>query len=238
MPQPPSRVLTMGLHGSASTWVFNVARELLATRFGDAAVHPCHASGRHDLHDELARGDRHIVAKTHGWPGLAGFAQEIGAHLIVSVRDPRDAVLSQMQRFGDSFDRSVRAIGRDCLAAVECANAGFPVLRYEDRYFEAPATVGVIADYLGLAVEQADSGQIFERYTTDAVRTFAASVAALPPERIAGSGGFRYDLLTQITNSHIGDGRQGKWRDQLDAAQRTISAMVFRPFLARFGYTA
>jgi hypothetical protein len=31
-------VATVGLHGSASTWVFNVARELMIDSFGEKAV--------------------------------------------------------------------------------------------------------------------------------------------------------------------------------------------------------
>jgi hypothetical protein len=236
MQPAPYRVITLGIHGSASTWVFNVARELLVARFGADAVHPCHALRAEDLRDAAGHPARHVVAKTHGWPAVAGFAKEWDARLLVSVRDPRDAVLSVMQRFGESFDRSVRGVAQDCRAALACAAAGFPVLRYEDRFFEKPAAVPAIAGYLGLTVTQGEAARIFADYSTDAVRRFAAGVAALPPARVDGQGGFRFDRLTQITNTHIGDGRVGKWRDQLDPQQQVAAAEFLGPFLAPFGY--
>jgi hypothetical protein len=236
MQRGPYRVLTMGLHGSASTWVFNIARELLGASFGDDAVHPCHATKAQDVPAGPDHGERHVVAKTHGWPTLAAFARDTEAHLIVSVRDPRDAVVSYMQRFGEPFDRSLRGIGQDCNAALACARAGFPVLRYEDRFFDKPATVGGIARYLGVAVTEATAARLFAAYSTDAVRKLSAGIATLPPERLLGSHGLRYDRVSQITHAHIGDGRAGKWREVLDPGQQAIASLLFRPFLATFRY--
>lgn len=226
---PRRLAITAGLHGSASTWVFNVVRELMAEA---AVVHPCHATGPEDLRGLSGA----VVAKTHGWPGLAGFAREQGAGLIVSVRDPRDAVLSLAQRFGETLDRAVAGVARDCRAALECAEAGFPVLRYEDRFFERPATVAALAGCLGLAVSGAAAARIFQSYTTEATRALAAGVTALPPERLAGGGSMRFDRITQITSTHIGDGRSGKWREAFTSDQQARLTLLFQPFLARFGY--
>ena len=44
-----------------------------------------------------------------------------------------------------------------------------------------------------------------------------------------------FDRLTQITSTHIGDGRVGKWRDALTPPQQAFAAMVLRPFVAAFG---
>lgn len=237
MQPAPIRVLTMGLHGSASTWVYNVARELLLANYGEAAVHSCFTIRGEGLRDTPGATAQHVVAKTHGWPALAEFASEWDAKLIVSVRDPRDAVVSLMQRFGETFDRSVRGIGQDCRVAFGCARARFPVLRYEDRFFEKPAAVEWIARHLGVAAAPAIRARIFAAYTTDRVRQFAAGVTALPPERQRGNESFRFDSVTQITNSHIGDGRVGKWREVLDPGQGALLTTHFRPFLAAFGYS-
>ncbi len=231
----PLLAITVGVHGSASTWVFNVAREVLAEAVG-GAVHGCHLLQPDDLARDRALGARHIVAKTHGWPDLAASARAWGAPAIVSVRDPRDAIVSVIQRFGEPFDRALGGIAQDCRAALACAEAGFPVLRYEDRFFEQPASVRLIATHLGLGVSDAAAARIFDAYTTEAVRTLAAGVADLPAERVAGDARFRFDRLTQITQSHIGDARTGKWRDLLPPDQQMAVGMLLRPFLARFGY--
>jgi hypothetical protein len=228
--------MTLGLHGSASTWVFNVARELLVATYGPDKVHSCFAGKTEDLSDAATPPGRHIVAKTHGWPSMPAFAREWGGRLLISVRDPRDAVLSVMQRFGEPFDRSLRGVGQDCRVTMACAGAGVAVLRYEDRFFERPAAVPAIAEHLGLPVAPATAARVFRDYSTDAVRRFAAGVPALPAERLSGPGPVQFDLLTHITNTHIGDGRVGKWRDLLAPEQRAFATMYLAPFLRRFGY--
>jgi hypothetical protein len=237
MQPSPYRVLTVGIHGSASTWVFNVTRELLVARFGADAVYPCHATRADDLRDALAHQWRHFVAKTHGWTTLPAFIQECSVLAIVSVRDPRDALLSIMQRFGEPFDRCMRGIQQDCRVALACANAGHPVLRYEDRFFESPAALDMVSDHLGLKVPKEAAERIFRQYATEAVRSFAAGIAALPAHRLGGEGGFRFDLLTQITNTHIGDGRVGKWRELLDPQQQAAANTFLGSFIRMFGYS-
>ncbi len=230
----PVLAITAGMHASASTWVFNVAREVVAEAVG--GVHACHLLHPDDLARERAQGARHIVAKTHGWDSLAADARAWRARVIVSVRDPRDAIVSVMQRFGEPFDRALGGIAQDCRAAAACAEAGFAVLRYEDRFFEQPASVRLLARHLGLDVSEAAAERIFAAYTTDAVRALAAGVADLPAARVAGHGAARFDRLTQITHGHIGDTRTGKWHDVLARDQQMLARMVLRPVLARFGY--
>jgi hypothetical protein len=104
-------VLTVGVHGSASTWVFNAVRELLGAAHGPDRVAAGFAASAGEV-AAIARGpDQHLVVKTHGWPDLPGFAAAQEATVIVSVRDPRDAVLSVMQRFGDPLDACVGGVG-------------------------------------------------------------------------------------------------------------------------------
>lgn len=230
-------VLTVGVHGSASTWTYNVARELLAAAFGAEAIAVCFANTLDDLLAEPRALGRRVVCKTHGFPRLDVFAHVAQARLIATVRDPRDAVLSLMQRFGSPLEVAVRGLAQDCTYAAWCAAAGHPVLRYEDRFFEQPAAVQLIARHLGVAVSEADMARIFAAYRTDAVRALAASVPDLPAERLVSDGRtFQFDRVTQIHRTHIGDGRVGKWRERFDAAAQAELSRVFAPFLARFGY--
>ena len=232
----PRLVLTVGLHGSASTWVFNVARELLEASCGAETVAVCHATEAADVAAARQAG-RHLVAKTHGWPGVAAFARDQGAAVIVSVRDPRDAALSLMQRFGDSLDVAVGGVGRDCGCASACAAAGHPVLRYEDGFFDDPATLRRIAAHLGVTPGAAVLDAIFARWRTDAVRARAAAVPTLPPEQRSPDGApVMLERRTLVTRTHIGDGRSGKWREAFDAEPGGRMTRFFAPFLIRFGY--
>jgi hypothetical protein len=235
----PRVVITMGLHGSASTWAFNVARELITTTVGADAVLSCFGAGPAALLAQEGILGRHLVCKTHGWPNLHVFAYLTSAVVIVTVRDPRDCVLSLMERFQESLSNSVAGITRDCLSATHCADAGYPVLLYEDRFFDDPATVQAIARHLGVEVSDAVADDIFNRYRTEEVRAFAAEVETLPSERLEGDGKpLLFDRVTHITRTHIGDGRVGKWRERFDPPHRAALARHFAAFLSRFGYSS
>lgn len=238
MSRAPRVFITIGLHGSASTWVFNVARELVSAAVGAEAIVSCFGATPAAL---LAQGGilgRHLVCKTHGWPNLHVFAYLTSAVVIVTVRDPRDCVLSLMERFSASFRDALAWMEQDCLHATACANAGSFVLRYEDRFFDDPTMVCALARYLGVEVSDTVADAIFDRYRTEAVRAFAATIESLPRERLDGDGKpLLFDRVTHITRTHIGDGRIGKWRERADSQQQNSMTHQFSAFLARFGYS-
>ena len=217
----PRLVITAGLHGSASTWVFNVARELMLATVGeDSLVSFFGASPAAVLAQPQIIG-KHIVCKTHGWPNLDVFAALTSAIMIVTIRDPRDCVLSYMERFSQPFLNATRVILNDCVHATACSTPAATVLRYEDLFFSDPAVVRLIAERIGVKVDDTIVGNIFDRYSTDSVRAFAAKLETLPRERLDGDGKpLLFDRVTHITRTHIGDSRVGKWRERFDDQQR------------------
>jgi hypothetical protein len=114
---------------------------------------------------------------------------------------------------------------------------GHEPLRYEDRFFDDPASVERIARALGLALPQDRTDAIFSRYRTEAVRSFASQLDALPEERIAWVGDHKMDIVTQIHAPHIGDATSGKWRD-LPSETRDGMTNALRPLLNLLGYEA
>ena len=139
------------------------------------------------------------------------------------------------QRFKAPLSDTIRWLTSDCNRMLCLASKNYPLLRYEDRFFEDKATVERLADALGLRVAPATAETIFVRYRTEAIRSFAQNLTDLPPERLTMIGSFRMDRITQILSPHIGDGRSGKWRDLPSALQNEL-AHAFGPFLDRFGY--
>lgn len=231
-------VVTAGLVGSASTWAFNVARELMAASFGAHAVIGVFAESPAALYANPAIGGRHFICKTHGWPDLHLFAHLNAATVIVTVRDPRDCVLSFAERFGHPLAEVTRGVAYQCQHMIACADAGHPVLRYEERFFDDLAMVRALAQHLGVEVSDGVADEIFNKYRTEAVRAFAATVPSLPQEQLGGDDKRPYDRITKIYQTHIGDGRVNKWRERLDPRQRAELTRLFAPFLARFGYPA
>jgi hypothetical protein len=57
----------------------------------------------------------------------------------------------------------------------------------------------------------------------------------LPANRIALVGKFRMDRVNQILAPHIGNAQSEKWRYLPQRRQEELT-LLFRPFLARFGY--
>ena len=230
---PPRVVATIGMHGSASTWVFNVVRELMIAAMGEVQVVSLYADLREQLPD--AEG-RCLVIKSHqGSADLDSWLAEAGARIFLSVRDPRDACVSMCQRFSSPLAHTAQWIGNDCNRLLRLFAQGYPMLRYEDRFFEEKDMVKRIAVSLGLQPPPAMIDVIFDRYSTEAVRTFAASFGQLPPERLTTVVRFPMDRVTQILSPHIGNTLSGKWRDLPTHVQDELTR-VFRPFLDRFGY--
>lgn len=232
----PFVIATIGMHASASTWVFNVVRELLIATLGEARVLTLYADELSRVPEEAVRAGRHLVIKSHhGSAELDAWLAAVQAPGFLSVRDPRDACISMSQRFKAPLSHSVRWIANDCNRLLRLAPQGHMLLRYEDRFFENPAAAERLARAIGLRAAPAVIEAIFARYRTEAVRSFAQSLADLPPERLTSVASFMMDRVTQILAPHIGDARSGKWRDLPGPPQAELTR-IFAPFLDRFGY--
>ncbi len=235
---PPRVVLTQGLYGSASTWVFNVVRELYLAAFGADGVLALYSDSVAKVltHPELPA--RRVVWKMHrGEPEVDGFMELAGPAVLLSVRDPRDAALSLVERFKVAPPAALAAIDACCNRLLPWAERGYPVLRYEDGFFARPETVAAIAAHLRLPADAAAQQRIFATYESEAVRAAAASVASLPAERLEGDAtADLYDRVTQIHRNHIGDRLVGKWRARITPEDQARLSGHFAPFLRRFGY--
>lgn len=234
----PRSTIALGVYGSASTWVFNVAREMLNAAHGMEQVSAYYSDSIANLLTAPGVIGRFVVVKMHlGDPSLAGFIHLAQPLILLSVRDPRDAVVSVMERFSSPFATAAPAVTRSARVVLACAEMGFPVLRYEDHFFDQPETLDSLAAQLDIALSPATKAGIFDRYRTDAVRELAAAVETLPEERREGDpGGDIYDRMTQIHRNHIGDGASGKWRARLTPEEQESLGAELAPMLARFGY--
>jgi hypothetical protein len=232
---PPPVVATVGLHGSASTWVFNIVRELMIAAIGEDRVMAAYAEKQQDLPDETQRAGKCLIVKSHqGSPELDDWLTAQSAAIVLSVRDPRDACLSMAQRFNAELRHTVHWLARDCNRLALLAARGHFLLRFEDRFFDQLAAVARLAGVIGLDPNPASITAIFARYRTESVRAFAQLLDHLPPERVE-PGAIPKDRVTQIHGTHIGDARSGKWRD-LPAPVQAELTRVFSPFLDSFGY--
>ena len=217
-------VATIGLHGSASTWVFNVVRELMIASFGENRISAVYTEELGEL-PSLSQAGQYVLVKSHSGAADLAWLQAVESEIVLSVRDPRDAAISMSQRFNAQLERAARWLARDCRRMMELGDR-YPLLRYEDRFFEDRATVAQLAASLGLEISPAVIETIFATYATAAMRSRATELA---------DRGTAFDQVTQIHRGHIGDTRSGKWRD-LPEPVRIKLTQWFDPFLKRFGY--
>jgi hypothetical protein len=224
------------MHGSASTWVFNIVRELMIGAKGEGNVCALYAEKPDGLPDQAARAEKSLLIKSHqGSAEMDAWLAASAAMIVLSLRDPRDASLSMAQRFNTRLEHAVHWIAQDCNRLAKLAGRGYTMLRYEDRFFDHPSTVASMARLVGAPPDEGLIAAIFERYRTESVRAFAGQLDKLPPDRVITGAASRLDRVTQIHGTHIGDARSGKWRD-LPAPVQAELTRVFSPFLERFGY--
>lgn len=215
--QPKTLIATIGLHGSGSTWAFNIARELARLAGNDTVPISGYA-------DAIAERPPHadnptlwrVLKSHHGSTEMDAWLETAGARYLLTIRDPRDAALSMQQRFTLTLQSAVQIVVNDCrrIHALR-AHPDHLLLRYETGFFRSPATILAIASWLGIPLDPPGADAIAARYTPEATAALAAAIATLPPDRIGARGtqGGTFDRLTNIHDVHIGDMRTGKWRD-------------------------
>lgn len=207
-------LIAFGTHGSGSTWIFNAVR-LLAMHARLPLAVSLYSNGGSEMLRNIPSGTQNVVVKAH-WTDqiLMTLASLVETKIIISMRDPRDSVVSLSERFSISTREAVT-----WLSASFASLASLPttvdrlVLHYEDRFTDNLATISAIAKFVGLNVSDEETGAIFDALRGDVVRQYIESWlnASLPAKRPRD-----FDSATQWHPGHIGDGRIGKWQERLE----------------------
>jgi hypothetical protein len=231
----PRGVGCVGLYSSASTWAFNVTASLLRLADGGGVV-PFYGDDIDEIALRKIERSNSFVLKSH-LPGPSVRALcEIGRlPVLLTVRDPRDAVVSLMQRFGQDFGAALDRVERSANLVLHLSERIEPlVLRYEDG-FAGLDGITSIATHLGFALSASDRQKINDGLSPDAV---AQRLQDLQTCGIfeGGNAAEQWEASTQWHPSHIGDGRIGKYRDLLTTTESEKVAYATRPFFMAFGY--
>lgn len=238
-PNPRRRwpvVIAAGLVGSGSTWAYNAIRLLLEEIPEAAPLHCGFADRLADL-AEPREPPGALLIKTHR-PDRAMriLAGATAAPVLLTVRDPRDACVSMMQRFGRGFEAVRPAVAMSTAQVLRLAMARPAlVLRYEDGFARAPGTVARIATYLGLRVARERIEEIGASLSPERVATGIAGMVAAGRFGPAPAPDMA-DPVTQWHPGHVGDGRSGKWPEVLSEAEARAVMADARAFAMRFGY--
>jgi hypothetical protein len=224
------------MRGSASTYVFNVVRILIGSIVGPQNLILGMPLGAPNILN-LWEKNRHALIKAHSLSvdlrALIWFAH---APIIVSLRDPRDAVVSIMQRFNATFSHALKQIEHDCRTICDYMPEANLCLYYEKGYHRDPLMPKILASKIGVVINDTVSASIHKQYDTESMRKFAAAIETLPQKRLKRADTDVFDQITHIHSGHIGDGRTGKWRETLNPSQQVRLQATLRPFMATLGY--
>jgi hypothetical protein len=230
----------LGMFSSASTWTFNVMRQIAIVLSPDDAPRAQFL----DFDDPLPACDEApgtVIFKTHG----SGVAQELGRRadgIVITLRDPRDAVVSLMQSNKLPFDIALRMTEVSAWTCVPFMQHPRSLLfRFEDRFFEDPATVGRVAALFPGVLPQGERARIFAALRREAVDAFIADMDGKPTTQSAFNAVTgQQDVVNVATGWHRHHsgrtGEVGRWhRDLADFQIRAIEHRM-RPWMERVGY--
>jgi len=236
----PPIILCLGLPGSASTWVFNVCAQLVS--LSQRSVKRGYADNLPDLLNTVKPSNERVdtyVIKSH----LAGqeFSDYLSANdsfYVLTVRDPRDCVVSLMELFGFSFDYALNQLMCSCDSLMKFQSLGGILLRYEDRFFQSRRTIPMLCQYLGLEAE-VDFTSLEHLNSQESIMEFINSFDELPDGRILkvnDDDDDSFDVVTHWHRHHFGDGLTGKWNTRLSKTQKVVINQMLAYPLKRLGY--
>lgn len=233
----PRIVLCAGMHSSGSTWLYNVVAAVLRCAYG-SSVAQFYAE---DVADFPALGDEigACAVKTHlPAPALQDRARTDQAPVLLSVREPRDAIASLMARFEQPFEGAARAVC-DCAPHLVALKQAAPalILRYEDRFYDRAETIDAVARFLGAPLAPGESGEIHAGLTREKVGEMLTDLERrgvfapdLDPQQ--------FDPVTHWHPRHVGDLKIRKYAEWLSADQQASVLEATQPYCKAFGYAA
>jgi hypothetical protein len=217
-------LLCIGMQRSASTWSFNVGRELLGELPG--TTYGGFHSDLEDILEDVSLKVQHAVIKSHSTGDMAKqllIAGKVWA--VYTHRDIHDAIASQMQMFNVPFDEALGQIRASLLMIedlIELPN--FLPVEYQDITSQPNLTVRTIAAFLGLDVTDALVGKIVHDNSFEVMKRTADTLAA---DNLSSFGTHAYDTKTLLHPAHIRNGGTGYGHLHLDEQQgNTIAGMI------------
>ena len=225
-------VYCLGMEASGSTWLYNVVRELFS--LAQLKYEAFRVEEFEQIADDRAHRAKHVIMRAHNVNSyLLRFLEAADVKTIVSFRDPRDAVASCIQRFGEFGGKLIptcnditRNIASAASARLSTRNQSF---FYEDKFTFDPKTILQCADFLGIKISQDDAANIFQKYEPQKVKKIIESLEQSGDERLFIDEVTKnvMDRETSFHKTHISDMKIDKWRDVLDVESQQKVARLF-----------
>ncbi|HEX5326528.1 MAG TPA: sulfotransferase domain-containing protein [Acetobacteraceae bacterium] len=226
----------LGMQASASTWIYNVALKLAPILAPEVPAKGSFVGFRGRLGYLADERLLHIV-KSHGVDAPTTAELERRAKSIVmSIRDPRDAVASLMLYHDEDFRQALTEVVRSAETCLRlAADQRTLLLRYETGFTDDPATIDRLAGSFGRPVPPAERDRIFAESRRGAIEKLIDQIEELPTAKRIGTD--LLDSTTQWHRLHAGrTGEVGKWRRTLTDSQVGRIEARLQDWMAGFGY--
>ncbi len=225
------------MYASGSTWLYNAARDTALA--AGLEMRSCYAETLKMLEPVRQSQAGVRIVKTHQLDAAAtDFMNGNASVILLTVRDPRDAVVSLMQHMRHGFGAALQTVGR---SAAFCGRfADDPrthVLRYEGGFIDEPATFDRLAMLLKTQLPPGARERLFAASRRAAIEARIASFAALPSTVADPRSGDVVDLESQWHLHHAGrSGESGRWRRLLSPQAALVVEQRFGDWMGHFGY--
>lgn len=227
----------IGLYASGSTWIFNAGKKIAAAAGLNAGLASCFATNQAEL--VFPPGTRTAIVKTHELPETTiDFLAAQSRAIWLSLRDPRDCIASLMIYQDCAFDEALEMTEDAARAGLSIMDRPHTILfRFEDDFFDAPATLDAIANSLGCCIGTDDRARIFAETRRSAVEAFIDTFPDIPSVVTQPEPGHLVDTDSQWHTHHSGrTGEVGRWRKVLTIGQIEIVNKRLSETMRKFGY--
>jgi hypothetical protein len=229
-----------GMYASGSTWAYNVMRAIAAAESA-RSVRARFANTMADLAGIDDTGVAHVV-KTHDLPDdAAAFLLAQAPRIVVTIRDPRDAVASLMTYQNYPFALALSTIERSArfVTGIAERRPDALLLRYETGFPDEAATVAQIAAAIGMNADAATCARIFAEHRREQVERFIGALDAMPQAQRDTRSGDVFDPETQWHKHHAGrTGQVGRWQTTLQPLHVASVEHAMGPWMKRYDYAA
>jgi hypothetical protein len=225
------------MYASGSTWLYNAARDTARALHPGRDIAGTYAE-RMDVLRQLRPAALNIV-KTHDLGRAeAQFMAANATAILISVRDPRDAVTSLMQHMRHSFAKALERVERSgAFCGALAADPRAEILSYDAGFTDDPATFDRLAAALGGTLDDSQRATLHAASRREVIEAKIARIEELPTMSRDEKSGDVVDLDTQWHRHHSGrSGEIGRWRRLLPPEAARVIERRMSGFMQQFSY--
>jgi len=211
----------LGMYASASTWLFNAVRQIcLASQPSEVTTIFVKDAVDFRAFDQLRTINLVKSHEIEDESTIVELAQRADS-ILISLRDPRDAVASLMQYHRHDFDRALQLTERaSALCHGFAKDRRTTLFHYEAKFFEQVTTIEQLSKRLGYATPKTAAQAIFDQLDRAAVEKYISSLPQQKGVLRAQSTGDFLDPHTHWHTHHAGrSGEIGRWQKVLSETQ-------------------